>query len=96
MRTQSKATDQYKSRVTQINKEIATFNSEINQADIKIDSLMTVRHQVLVNARLNDIEIPLQQEKIWKIFENFTITTDFKSIKLGKSEYDKRRSNGYI
>ena len=57
---------------------------------------MTVRHQVLVNARLNDIEIPLQQEKIWKFFEIFTFTTDFKSTKIGKSEYDKRRSNGYI
>ena len=87
MRTQSKATDQYKSRVTQINKEIATFNSEINQADIKIDLLMTARHQVLVNARLNDIEIPLQQENIWNNFISFSYDS-FQIMKIGKSEYD--------
>ena len=67
LRTQSKATDQYKSRVSQINKEIASFNSEINQADIKIDHLMTVRHQVLVNARLNDIELPLARGNLGMI-----------------------------
>ena len=89
MRTQSKATDQYKSRVTQINKEIATFNSEINQADIKIDLLMTARHQVLVNARLNDIEIPLQQENIWNNFISFSYSfNSFQIMKIGKSEYD--------
>ena len=82
MRTQSKATDQYKSKVTQINKEIATFNSEINQADIKIDSLMTVRHQVLVNARLNDIEIPLQQEKILSLNEQCFMLFFFNSFQI--------------
>ena len=75
LRTQSKATDQYKSRVSQINKEIAAFNSEINQADIRIDHLMTVRHQVLVNARLNDIELPLARGNLSMISDDMEMDT---------------------
>ena len=88
LRTQSKATDQYKSRVIQINKEIAAFNSEVNQADIRIDHLMTVRHQVLVNARLNDIELPLARGNLSMISDDMMDTSQMETQQRYEQELD--------
>ena len=47
LRTQSKATDQHKSKLNSINKDLTSLNGEINQKELKVFELFYMQFHVI-------------------------------------------------
>ena len=56
-----KGTEETRKRLQTINKEVSALNDDVTKKELKLENVLGARHQVLVDARLNGVSLPLTQ-----------------------------------
>ena len=76
-----KGTEETRKRLQTINKEVSALNDDVTKKELKLENVLGARHQVLVDARLNGVSLPLTQGTNTKkiVSPDFGVTDSSKS-----------------